>query len=490
MKYQIVSSRLFILLYIIMLPVFFSAHCKKMHGSTDAVAQDVAEQNFSAPLAVPPVLNGTNATLTAQSGMASLGNNFTVSALGYGEAAILGPTIKIKQGQEFNLSFTNNLSEATNIHWHGLEVPAAQDGYPTDLTQPGGVFSYQFTVKNRPGTYWYHPHPDMATASQVYRGLAGFFLVSSPEEDALHLPSGEFDVPLVVQDKRLDGGLSYDPDTDDLNIGTFGESVLVNGTAGAMLEVATRTYRFRLLNGSNARIYNFALSNQAEFRLIGTDGGLLSTSEAVNAILLAPGERADVLVNFGTSSVGEEIFLQSNSFEGTDAQGKQTFKILKFKVTRQETESFVLPESLMPVEIIPATAATATRTFNIGHMMSHGGGMGDMVMHPLDGKTFDANRRDEVVNAGSTEIWVFDNSAGTETHPMHLHAGQFQVLDRSGGRDKVQPWEKGWKDTVLAFPGEKVRIIIKFPENKGKFVFHCHNLEHEDGGMMLNYEIQ
>jgi blue copper oxidase len=181
--------------------------------------------------------------------------------------------------------------------------------------------------------------------------------------------------------------------------------------------------------------------------------------------------------------------LQSNAFAGTETQGQQAFYLLKFKVTRQESDNTSLPGTLMPVEKIPESQAVATRSFNIGHMMQHGG-MNGMVMHPIDGKTFDADRRDEVVNAGTVEIWEFDNSAGTETHPMHLHAGQFQVLSRTGGRGGVEPWERGWKDTVLAFPGEKVRIIVRFPDLKGKFVFHCHNLEHEDGGMMLNYEIQ
>jgi blue copper oxidase len=462
--------------------------CMKMNMDTTA-ARDIAENLFSNPLAIPAIIDGTNATLAAKSGTAMLGSGLTVNALGYGGAAILGPTIRVQQGAQFNLAFTNDLAESTNIHWHGLEVPASQDGYPTNVTAPGGTFQYDFSVKNRPGTYWYHPHPDMATASQAWRGLAGFFLVTSPEETALGLPSGEYDVPLVVQDKRLDGGLTYNPNNDDRSIGMFGETVLVNGTAGAVLEVATRTYRFRLLNGSNARIYNFALSNGAKFQLIGTDGGLLDAAQDISTVLLAPGERADVLVSFSGLAVGTELYLQSNAFGGTASQGKQAFKILKFKVSRQETDSFILPATLMQVDVIPTSAAVATRSFNIGHMMAHGGN-GEMVMHPIDGKTFDANRRDEVVNAGTVEIWEFDNTNGTETHPMHLHAGSFQVLSRTGGRGVVQPWEKGWKDTVLAFPGEKVRIIVRFPDLKGKFVFHCHNLEHEDAGMMLNYEIQ
>lgn len=475
------------------LAALIGTSCHKMNMGSNATARDVVEEPFVNPIPIPASLDATNAAFAAKSGTAMLGSGISVNALGYGGAAILGPTLRIRQGSTLNLAFTNNLTEATNIHWHGLEAPAAQDGYPTDVTAPGSSFQYSFPVKNRPGTYWYHPHPDMATASQAYRGLAGFFIVSSPEEEALNLPSGDYEVPLVVQDKRLNGGLTYNPDTDDRSIGLFGGSVLVNGTSGAMLEVATRSYRFRLLNGSNARIYNFALSNGAKFQLIGTDGGLLDAPVEVSNILLSPGERVEVLVNFSSQSVGSELYLQSNAFSGTVSQGNQSFKILKFKVARQETDNFSLPELMMPVEQIPASAAVATRTFNIGHMMNHSGNMGDMggmVMHPLDGKTFEANRRDEVVNAGATEIWEFDNTMGTETHPMHIHGVQFQVLNRNGGRGDVQPWEKGWKDTVLAFPGEKVRIIIRFPDNKGKFVFHCHNLEHEDGGMMLNFEIQ
>jgi len=401
---------------------------------------------------------------------------------------MLGPTLKINQGDVMNLEFNNQLSEPTNIHWHGLDAPSAQDGYPTNVTPPGGSFSYNFKVSNRPGTYWYHPHPDMATASQVYRGLAGFFIISSPEEKALNLPQGIYDVPLVVQDKKLTNGMIYSPDIDDQTVGHFGESVLVNGTAGAMMEVSTRSYRFRLLNGSNARIYNFALSNGLKFKLIGSDGGLLDASVDVNSILLGPGERADVIVNFGGLPLSKEIFLESSTFSGSTSQGKQSFKIMKFKITNEFSENFIVPASLMSVEKISESTAVATRKFNIGHMMVHGGMTG--VMHPIDGKTFDPNRRDEVVKSGSVEIWEFDNTAGAEIHPMHLHGLQFQIIKRIGGRGAVQAWEKGWKDTVLAFPGEKVSIIIRFPENKGKYVFHCHNLEHEDAGMMLNFEIQ
>ncbi|MBK8698762.1 MAG: multicopper oxidase family protein [Saprospiraceae bacterium] len=466
---------------------FVIASCHKMDNSNNAVAKNVVEQTFDNLIAIPTVMDATKAAFTAKSKSAII-EGVSMNTLSYGGAAILGPTLKIQQGDVMKLEFKNELSEPTNIHWHGLEAPASQDGYPTEVTQAGSSFSYNFPIKDRPGTYWYHPHPDMATASQAYRGLAGFFIVSSPEEKALKLPEGNFDIPLVFQDKRLTNGLNYNPNSDDQTIGLFGETILVNGTPGAKLEVSTGTYRLRLLNGSNARIYNFSLTNGMSFKLIGSDGGLLDEAIDINTLLLAPGERADVLVSFKGMAVGSEIFIESQPFSGSTSQGSQAFKIMKFKVTNTISDEFMFPSKLMAVQKIPESSSVATRKFNIGHMMLHGG-MGG-VMHPIDGKTFDANRRDEVVKAGSVEIWEFDNTTGSEIHPMHLHGLQFQVLKRTGGRNSIQPWEKGWKDTVLAFPDEKVRIIIRFPANKGKFVFHCHNLEHEDAGMMLNFEIQ
>ncbi len=462
--------------------------CHDMHEVSTAVAMQVVEQTFQNTIGIPAVLDASQASFSATASNFSV-NGISLNSLGYGGAGILGPTLKIEQGTTMNLAFTNQLTEPTNIHWHGLEAPANQDGYPTDLTQPGGVFTYAFPVNDRAGTYWYHPHPDMATASQAYRGLAGLFIVTSPAERALNLPDGAKDIPLVIQDKRLSGGLTYNPNIDDQTIGYFGESILVNGTAGALLDVSTSVYRMRVLNGSNARMYNLGWSNNMKFKLIGTDGGLVDAPIELSSMILAPGERAEILVDFGGMATGSEVFLQSAMFSGSSAQGKQAFKIMKCKIGQEVKDNFVAPTTLMPVQAIAPSAAVATRSFNIGHMMDHGG-MNGAVMHPLDGKIFDANRRDEVVKAGTVEIWEFDNSTGTEIHPMHLHGLQFQVIQRSGGRGTVEPWEKGWKDTVVAMPQEKVRIIVRFPNNKGKFVFHCHNLEHEDAGMMLNFEIQ
>ena len=249
-----------------------------------------------------------------------------------------------------------------------------------------------------------------------------------------------------------------------------------------------------MLNGSNARIYNLALSSGDPFTVIGSDGGLLSSPETVSNLLLAPGERADLLLDFGKMNQNGEVFLQSNPFSGADSQGSQGFKIMRFVVDKAESDSFVLPAALNNIPALPAASAAKTRTFDIGISMEGSGKhkMGKMKnmtgMHTINGKTFSMDRIDESVPLNNVEIWEFNNTKGDEPHPMHMHGTFFQVLSRAGGRSKIQPHERGWKDTVLVMPGENVRVITKF-ERAGKFVFHCHNLEHEDDGMMLNFQV-
>lgn len=319
------------------------------------------------------------------------------------------------------------------------------------------------------------------------------------EEKALNLPSGEFEVPLVIQDKRInaDYSLDYTPTMNDVMTGYMGQYITVNGVHAPYKGVKATTYRFRVLNGSNARIYNLGLSNGASFKIIGSDGGLLETSETVSTLLLAPGERADILIDFSSYNIGRELFLINNTFAGASTQGKQKFNVLKFVVETKITKDFVIPTALSNIEKIPANSASKTRTFRISEMsmsgMSNMGNMGGMTMtgmHQINNKVYDKNRIDEVVSAGATEIWVFDNSAGAEPHPMHIHGVQFQVLDRTGGRGSLIASEKGWKDTILLLPGEKVRVIMTFSQYKGVFMLHCHNLEHENDGMMLQFEVK
>ena len=455
------------------------------------VAPEVVEGPFDVILPVPPSIPANGAVLTAQHTTAAVFIGKTSNALGYQSGNILGPTLFAEMGGTANIVFQNDLAEPSNIHWHGLLAPADMDGHPSDLAQAGGSLNYAFPVANRAGTYWYHPHPDMKTAKQAYEGLAGFFIVNDAEEQGLGLPSGEYEIPLVIQDKRANtaGNFTYSTGMTDQMNGLLGESILVNGVHAPFVEVANRWYRLRLLNGSNGRIYNLALSNGEAFTLIGTDGGLLDAPETMTSLLLSPGERADVLLDFSSLIVGEEIFIVSKTFSGSDYQGKQAFKILKFKVNVGQPDSFTLPTVLSNYQPIAESQATKNRSFDISNGGGHGGHGGGMAMHNINGKSYNESRIDETVTAGTTEIWTFDNTEGIDPHPMHLHGALFQVLDRTGGRNEVFPQEKGWKDTVLAMPGEKVRVIVPFGQNKGVYVFHCHNLEHEDSGMMLQMEI-
>jgi len=261
----------------------------------------------------------------------------------------------------------------------------------------------------------------------------------------------------------------------------------VNGIHSPYVNVEAGWYRLRVLNGSTARVYKLAFSNNMSFYIIGSDGGLVRSPEQVKSQMMAPGERLDILVNFGAVAVGKSVHLESKKYSEYNVQGRQEFSIIKFTIDRTSSRTFTLPETLSTINAIPTASSVATRTFDVsaGGVGHDGGGSG----HAINGKLFDMHRVDETVEAGTTEIWEFDNRMGGEMHPMHIHGVQFQVLDRMGGRGSLISSEQGWKDTVLVMPKEKVRVIMTFPLYTGTFVFHCHNLEHEDDGMMLNYKI-
>ena len=460
------------------------------HTEEDMIGEPnwIVEGGFDRPLTIPPIVRGS-VQLVPQSTSGEILKGKMTSLLSYRDG-LLGPQIRAEKGETLNVQFQNNLSEETNIHWHGLILPENMDGHPRDVFASGNLYNYVLPIRQRAGTYWYHPHPHGSTARQVFMGLAGMLIVNDEEEASLHLPSGDDEIQVIIQDKRFAGtSLNYSPTDDEIMTGYLGEQITVNGIFSPYASVSKGWQRLRLLNGSTARVYNLALSNGMPFYVIGSDGGLLTASERVTSILLAPGERADVLIDFSTLSLGQEILLVSNKFSKYNLQGRQAFSIMKFKVERNATDSFSLPAKLSTITTIPSSSSIRTRLFDIASMNGGEGGHIGMGRHSINGKIFDIERTDETVEAGTTEIWEFDNSTGDEIHPMHIHGVQFQVMERLGGRNELIATEKGWKDTVLLMPGEKVRLIMTFPNYTGTFVLHCHNLEHEDDGMMLNYEI-
>lgn len=437
------------------------------------------------------------------------------------------PILRVKSGARLQATLHNGLREPTIIHWHGLHAPAAMDGHPGSTIGPGGRYDYDFTVRNRGGTYWYHTHAHELTAEQAYGGLASFFLVDDEDQrklaQALDLRLGETDVPLVIQDKQFDGAgrMRYRPNMHESMMGWLGDVVLTNLTPNPYLTVTPRGYRFRLLNGSNARIYRLAfVKGEAllNFAVIGTDGGLLDRPLMVSEAYLAPGERLDVLFDAGQAQPGEDIFLKSLAFdpmEGVDTgatpgmggmMGRMMagmgssrlplgaeFNILKLSVARGERLAMPLPAALSTIQPI-ATKGAFERKIELS--------MAQM-RFLINGRTF---RMDEIsfdVKRRATEIWSISNPGHGMPHPMHIHGFSFQVVERVDSPEHIaetgrfgrgrQVSDLGWKDTVLVWPGETVKIAVDFshdfPGNQ-TYVFHCHNLEHEDAGMMINFRVR
>lgn len=357
------------------------------HTEEDMIGESnwIVEGSFDRPLSIPAVSNGS-ASLNAQFSAAELLKGRSSTTLSYANG-LLGPTIKANTGETVNVSLQNSLSEETNIHWHGLILPEDMDGHPKDVASPGGSLNYSLPIIQRAGTYWYHPHPHGLTAKQVFMGLAGMFIVNDPEESGLNLPSGEFEVPLIIQDKHFEGNnLEYSPNNDEIMTGYLGEQILVNGQHAPFLNVASGWYRLRILNGSTARVYNLGLTGGKQLNIIGSDGGLLSKPEAVANILLGPGERIDVLVDFSGLAIGKEIYLVSNKFSEFNVQGRQEFSLMKFKVDRTASSNFTLPSTLSNISAISTGLSVKTRVIDIAQMIGGEGGHGGMGRHSINGK--------------------------------------------------------------------------------------------------------
>jgi blue copper oxidase len=452
------------------------------------------------PLYRSAVVSPGNLVLTARSATAEIARGVSSPILTWGDGPV-GPTIEAPSGQRARILLRNELSEPTIAHWHGLRPPEEADGHPRFAVGPGGTYEYGFLIDERAGLYWYHPHPHMRTARQTYFGMAGLIVVRDDEEAALDLPSGEREVAIVLQDKRRDasGRLAYGAMGHDRMEGFLGDEAFVNGVLSPTVEVASALYRLRVLGAANARIFRVGLSNGAALVLIGTDGGLLETPVELPYVDVATGERVDLLVDFSGLRPGSTVSLRSLEFpSSTRGMGMgmgggrgmmgmgggglpqgAAMDLLEFRVVREVGEAVRLPTLLTPLPRISRASADRQRVFRFDSMM---------MSHTINGRSFEMDRIDERVPFGATEVWTFVNDSGFP-HPVHMHAVHFQVLERRGGRARVLPWEQGWKDTVLVLPGEQVDVIATFDRHRGLYLMHCHNLEHEDMGMMINFLI-
>jgi FtsP/CotA-like multicopper oxidase with cupredoxin domain len=411
------------------------------------------------PLKIPSVWAGEMHTMAAARTKVNLGGR-DGSALTY-DGHFPGPTIVARTGDTPSITVTNGLDEETTVHWHGLVVPPESDGQPHDAFGPGASFRYELPVRQRASLNFYHPHAHQLTASQVALGLQGAFIIRDDEEDALGLPSWPYEVPLVIRDANVDrsGRLTYNGRAS----GFLGSVPLVNGTLDAYLPVDSGFYRFRAVNAANSRVFRLALSDGRRMTLIGTDGGLLPSAVDLTEITFGNAERLDLLVDL--RNLTSEIAL-------VDLDSGWT--LLRLRPTTKLGSTYAGPPSTLS-SITQLKDPVHTRSFSFDGMTSING-----TRYQMGTSSFDVPR-------GQVEKWTFVAN-GNPPHPVHIHGASFQIVDRRGGRGRVFPWEGGWKDTFLLLDKESVDILIRF-DLPGRYLIHCHKLEHEDAGMMLNFQV-
>ena len=475
-------------------------------------------------LAMPEVLDSTETgrvDLTAQIGSTAFHEGVSTRTLGYNQG-YLGPIIRMRSGG-LGAHLTNALNVPVTAHWHGLLVPGEHDGGPHSAVQPGESWSADMQIEQPPTTAFYHTHVHERTAADVYAGLAGVIHLSDGRDEQRGLPStyGVDDLTLVLQDRRFDrrGRMTYDLSMMDVMHGFIGDVMVVNGQIDAVAAVPKGVTRLRLINGSNARIYTLFLSDDRPMHLVATDGGYLDRPLALDVLSLSPGERAELLVDFGD---GRSVALMSDGDPNQGPMGMmgrmrgamnriidRSFTVLDFAVDDSlPVRIDMLPDALGGAMPNLGDTDTPTREISLdmgmGGMMGPGmmggrpgsgmmgpGGsedsmMGRMGVFGINGRPFDMHRIDFEVGLGMTERWIVKSPM--LAHPFHIHGAMFQVLREDG--ETPRPEHRGWKDTVLV-TGES-ELLVRFDQPASAdtpFMFHCHILEHEDRGMMGQFTV-
>ena len=414
--------------------------------------------------------------------------------IGY-NGGYFGPVLRFIKGETVSISVENGLNEPSTTHWHGLHVPAIMDGGPHQIIPAGITWTATYPVLNNAATYWYHPHlhtssplDSTATNTQIYRGLAGMILIEDEVSRGLALPRtyGVDDIPMTVQDKSFndDGSLSYTSER------RHGDHFLVNGVVEPRWTTHAQMIRIRILNGSNARFFNFGFSDDRSFHQIASDGGFLSRPVEMNRLLLAAGERAEIVVDFG-NDVGKTLELHAYNSENGGIVGEPDrfdttdFPIMTIAVG-EATENPVreLPEILTTIKrytLEDADNKDNPRPF----VFADGPG----TAMNINGQVMNMNVINETIPLGATEVWELGNT-DDEAHPMHIHGEPFQIISRNGAPPPEN--EQGWKDVAIVYPNEKVLIVKNFPlyaDPVNPYMYHCHILFHEGSGMMGQFVV-
>ena len=447
-----------------------------------------AVRKFRSPLPIPPVLQPVRSDGTADyyeiaqcEASVEILPGIRTRIWGY-NGLFPGPTIEAGRGRTTVVTHKNDLGVPTVAHLHGGVTRPESDGFPTDTVAPGQARAHHYGNTGRPATLWYHDHSWTGTGRNLYMGLAGFYLLKEESEVEERLPHGPYDIPLMLQDRAFtaDGELSY---SHQGHRGAEGRVILVNGAPWPVLEVAARKYRFRILNASNATPVRLALSSHQPLIQIGADQGLLATPTILSTIGLAMAERVEVVIDFSVYPVGTRIVLQNRR------GGGGLRELMRFDVVRTERDSSGVPSRLAKFEPIERSQAIRTRSFVFGGRPTLDVPPG--VQWVINGEPFNPMRVDADPGLGDIEVWRFVNRgflSRTMMHPVHTHLVPFQILSRNGRMPLRQ--ERGWKDTVSIDDGEEVEVILHWTGYRGRYLLHCHNLEHEDHSMMARVDVR
>ena len=447
----------------------------------------VGSVEFDRPLAIPPLAasrvdeRGRRVfELEMRAGRTDLGADEETATWGF-NGSYLGPTLRAARGERVAVKVTNALEETSTVHWHGMHLPAVMDGGPHQPIEPGATWAPTWEVDQPSATLWYHPHLHGETARHVYRGLAGMFILDDPAEQGVQrqLPHtyGVDDVPVIVQDKQLDGSELDESASLFSGTGILGDTILVNGTPAPYLDVTTERVRLRLLNASNARSYLFRLDHGRTMTTIASDGGLLPRPADVTSLWLSPGERAEVVVELAP---GEETVLRSErtgeAGGGRFQGGDDRFDVLQLRAAEELAASPPVPGTLAPAPDIEAARGTVTRSFSLSGT-------------DINGRDMDMSRIDLTARAGTTERWSVSNDDGSP-HNFHVHGVGLVVESVDGA--PPPPELAGWKDTVFVPPGSTADLLVRYGEHTdpdSPYMFHCHLLRHEDQGMMGQFVV-
>ncbi len=451
--------------------------CSRTPGAGRAGRGNTTGRTWTNELKIPPADNGKvgpdgirRFTLTAAQHHSDFLPGRKTPTWGF-NGAYLGPTLRARSTERVQVTVRNDLSESTTVHWHGMRLPAVADGTPHQIIEPGSIWEPTWTIEQPAATLWYHPHPHGHTAAHVYRGLAGLWIVDDENSNGLPSDYGIDDIPLVIQDRNFDDDGSLREDQRIAIWGLMGNDILINGTYDPHLRVTTRRVRFRVLNGSNARMYNLRFSDDRRFHVVGGDCALLPKPVEVNEVSLSPAERIELLVEFNPNDTIELV-----SRSGNNGIDEGNLKLLQISTANQLTDNAPMPTSLPAPDPIEAPTNATRRTFVLS---------GDS---KINSKSMDMSRIDEVVPAGATEIWTIDNLVFP--HNFHIHGAAFTIVDIDGQPPPAHM--SGPKDTVFIGNHQTVNVAVEFANHTNlvvPYMYHCHILQHEDKGMMGQFTV-